>query len=175
MTLSRPGIHLLARDFVKNGLLANGLIPSRIRVIILRLTGAEIGRRATIAPMCFIGSGPFALGDGSYINYQCFLDTTAGIHIATNTRLGPRVSIITASHLIGETESTRTERTPATQLNLPVVIGDNVWIGTGAIILPGVTVGNGVVIGAGTVVCADCEPNTLYAGVPARVVRKLHP
>jgi maltose O-acetyltransferase len=123
--------------------------------------------------MCFIGSGPFALGDGSYINYQCFLDTTAGIHIATNTRLGPRVSIITGSHVIGETESTRTVRTPETQLNLPVVIGDNVWIGTGAIILPGVTVGNGVVIGAGTVVCADCEPNTLYVGVPARVVRKL--
>jgi maltose O-acetyltransferase len=138
----------------------------------MRLMGAEIGR-AEVAPMCFIGSGPLRIVDGSYLSYLVLLDTSAGIHIGRNTRVGARTSVITGSHLIGETESTRTARNPATEVSLPVNLGDNVWVGTGVTILPGVTIGNGVVISAGAVVREDCEPNTLYAGVPARAIRKL--
>jgi maltose O-acetyltransferase len=172
LSVTRREIRARTGDFVKNCLLASVLIPIRFRVAALRLLGRDIGR-AQIAPMCVIGNGPLRIGDGSFVNYQAFLDTEAGIYIGRNTRIAPRVVIITSSHLIGESESTRTARTSATKLNLPVNIGDNVWVGAGVIILPGVTVGNGVVIGAGAVVRADCEPNTLYAGVPARAIRKL--
>ncbi|WP_197471648.1 DapH/DapD/GlmU-related protein [Microbacterium oleivorans] len=55
----------------------------------------------------------------------------------------------------------------------PVIIGDGVWIGAGSVILPGVQVGAGAVIAAGSVVNRDCEPDAMYAGVPARKVRSL--
>jgi maltose O-acetyltransferase len=167
-----PEIYWLAAGFVRNVVLASGVMPPSLRVAALRLMGIEIGC-ALVAPRCHIGRGPLKIGDGCFVNRESYLDTTAGIYIGQNVRLAPRVTIITASHTIGGTEATRTSRTPETDLQLPVHIGDNVWIGTGAIILPGVTVGNGVVVGAGAVVRADCEANTLYAGVPARAIRKL--
>jgi maltose O-acetyltransferase len=167
-----PEIYWLAAGFVRNVVLASGVMPPSLRVAALRLMGIEIGC-ALIAPRCHIGRGRLKIGDGCFVNRESYLDTTAGIYIGQNVRLATRVTIITASHTIGGTEATRTSRTPETDLQLPVHIGDNVWIGTGAIILPGVTVGNGVVVGAGAVVRADCEANTLYAGVPARAIRKL--
>lgn len=167
-----PEIYWLAAGFVRNVVLASGVMPPSLRVAALRLMGIEIGC-ARIAQRCYIGPGPLKIGDGCFVNRESHLDTTAGIYIGQNVRIATRVTIFTASHTIGGTEATRTSRTPETDLQLPVHIGDNVWIGTGAIILPGVTVGNGVVVGAGAVVRADCEANTLYAGVPARAIRKL--
>ena len=162
----------LAAGFVRNVVLASGVMLPGLRVAALRLMGSEIGC-ARIAQRCYIGRGPLKIGDGCFVNRETYLDTTAGIYIGQNVRLATRVTIITASHTIGGTEATRTSRTPETDLQLPVHIGDNVWIGTGATILPGVTIGNGVVVGAGAVVRADCEANTLYAGVPARAIRTL--
>jgi maltose O-acetyltransferase len=165
-------IRWAAATFVRNVVLASGAVLPRLRVAALRLMGSEIGC-ARIASRCYIGRGPLKIGDGCLVNRESILDTTAGIYIGQNVRVAARVTIITASHTIGGTEATRTSRIPETDLQLPVHIGDNVWIGTGAVILPGVTVGNGVVVGAGAVVRADCEANTLYAGVPARAIRKL--
>ncbi|MFP7761491.1 acyltransferase [Marisediminicola sp. LYQ85] len=58
-------------------------------------------------------------------------------------------------------------------LRLPVTIGDGAWVGARAIILPGVTIGSGCVIAAGSIVRADCAPNTMWAGIPAALKRRL--
>lgn len=58
-------------------------------------------------------------------------------------------------------------------ISMPIKIGGGCWIGARAVILPGVTVGNGCIIGAGAVVAKDCEPDGMYAGVPAKRVRDL--
>ena len=55
----------------------------------------------------------------------------------------------------------------------PIKIGDNVYIGTGCIILPGVTIGDNVIIGAGSIVTKDCKSNSVYAGIPARYIKSL--
>lgn len=57
----------------------------------------------------------------------------------------------------------------------PVKIGDNVWIGSGAIILPGVNLGMGCIVGAGAVVTRDVPPHTLVAGIPAKIVKEIQP
>lgn len=80
--------------------------------------------------------------------------------------MGPRSMIITAKHSIGGPEMRAGGGRPE-----PVVIGDGTWIGAGAIILPGLNVGAGCIIASSAVVTKDCEPNGLYAGVPARRIR----
>ena len=60
-------------------------------------------------------------------------------------------------------------------LPAPIVIGDKVWIGANATVLPGVTIGKGAIVAAGAVVTRDVPPNTIVAGVPARVVREIRP
>lgn len=160
------------RDVFKSGVLASALIPDRIRPYLLRPLGVDaIG--SSIAPRVFIGSGPFSMGRGSRINYEAFIDPSAGIELGERVRVAPRVTFITQTHQVGPTEALRTRRGPETTVLEPIVVGDNVWIGTGATLLPGVHVGNGTVIAAGAVVVEDCKPNCLYGGVPARLIKEL--
>ena len=84
--------------------------------------------------------------------------------------IGPNVTIATAAHPI-----LPALRKKAAQYNLPVRIGDNVWIGAGAIILPGVTIGENSVIGAGSVVTKDIPANVVAVGNPCRVLRPIGP
>jgi len=160
------------RDLFKNGLFASALFPAPIRRHVLRLAGVKSGK-CHIYPRVFIGSGPLVIGDGVAINRECFLDATGGIWIGDNSRLGPRVTVITVSHTVGGTEATRTRRTKEDEVISGVRIGDNVWIGAGSTLLPGVSIGNGSVVAAGSVVNRDCPPNGLYAGVPAKRIRDL--
>ncbi|WP_081357668.1 acyltransferase [Neomoorella thermoacetica] len=78
------------------------------------------------------------------------------------------VMICTSTHVIGEKNKRAGE-----SKNLPVIIGDGCWIGTRAVILPGVKIGEGCIIAAGAVVTKDCESNGLYAGVPAKRIKNL--
>lgn len=162
----------MMRDIIKNGLLASSLVPTPLRFRLLRLAGVK-GTGAGVSADVFIGSGALTLGDGVFINRDCFLDTSGGIQIGQNSRIAPRVTMITATHPIGASEATRTRRTPEDNTVAEIIIGDNVWVGTSSTILPGVTIGNGCVIAAGSVVTRNCEPNGLYAGVPARRVKEL--
>lgn len=107
-----------------------------------------------------------SIGMYSRINHGCSVD--AYVTIGINTGLAPRVIISTSTHDIGDHQGRA-----GTYKIQPVTIGNGVWIGTGAIILPGVTVGDGAVIAAGAVVNKDCEPDGLYAGVPARRIKDL--
>ena len=90
------------------------------------------------------------------------------IYIGDGTMIGPNVTIATGAHPLDPALRNR-----GLQLNHPVKIGKNVWIGAGAVLLPGVSVGDGAVIGAGSVVTKDVPAGTVAVGNPCRVIRKL--
>ncbi len=116
-------------------------------------------------------------GNNCEVNMNCtFLDDNS-IHIGDNALIAPNVQIYTAFHptnaadRFGEPKEDGSFEFCKTQ-TAPVRIGNNVWIGGGAIIMPGVTIGNNVVIGAGSVVTKDIPDNTIAYGNPCRVVRE---
>lgn len=90
------------------------------------------------------------------------------VTIGEKVHVGPDVKFVCFSHEIGDFE----ERAGSTFAK-DIVIGDGCWIGCNCTILPGVNVGKGSVIGAGALVNRDCEENSVYVGVPARLIRKL--
>jgi len=103
------------------------------------------------------------LGRNVFFNYGCVLLDVCPIHIGDDTQIGPIVQILTADHpRDAETRATGAE------FGQPITIGRNVWIGGGALILPGVTVGDDAVIGAGSVVTRDVAAGQTVKGNPAR-------
>ena len=108
------------------------------------------------------------LGKMVYANFNLTLVDDGEIYIGDYTMIGPNVNIVTAAHpILPEL------REEVYQFNLPVHIGRNVWIGAGAIILPGVNVGDNAVIGAGSVVTRDVPANVVAVGNPCRVLREI--
>lgn len=116
------------------------------------------------------GPGPIHIGKGSWVSPSTVLYTHANapIHIAERCDIGPFVRILTGGHLPGSSERRAGEGTAR-----PVSIGPGCWIGASTTILGGVTIGAGTIVAAGSVVTGDLPPNTLAAGVPARVKRIL--
>lgn len=142
-------------------------LPShRLRLLFYRrLMKFSMGKDCSVFLHCsFDCSGGLEMGTNSVINPRCRLDTRGGIIIGNNVSISQEVVILTADH----------DRTSAGFIgrNREVIIGDLVWIGTRAMILPGVRIGKGAMIAAGAVVTKDVEPFTVVAGVPARAVNK---
>ena len=119
------------------------------------------------------------IGDFSFINMNCTFLDSARITIGDHVMIATGVQVLTATHPTDPAE--RHIDFPddpdfpmrAACLARPIVIGDNVWIGAGAIILPGVTIGSGTTIGAGSVVTRSIPGNVIAAGNPCRVIRRL--
>ena len=124
----------------------------------------------------FIIEPPFAcdygynieIGENFYANVNLDILDGAKVKIGDNAFIAPNVGIYTAGHPLNASQ-----RNQGLEYAYPVTIGHNVWIGAGAIILPGVTVGDNVVIGAGSVVTKDIPDKSLAVGNPCRVVRKI--
>jgi maltose O-acetyltransferase len=146
-------------------------VGGRLRGLILRLAGFQIGRGTIFAgtPIITLADNKYKnllIGEECWFNIACLFDLGAQITIGNNTAVGHGVLILTRSHEIGPSEQR------ALTLNVkPVNIGRGVWLGTRSTILPGVTIGDGAIVAAGSVVNQDVPPNTLVAGVPARVVK----
>lgn len=107
------------------------------------------------------------LGERVYFNFNCVVLDVCRVHIGARTLIGPAVQIYTAVHPLDA--MARRDR----EAGRPVHIGDDVWIGGGAIVLPGVRIGDRSVIGAGSVVTRDIPDDVLAAGNPCRVIRRL--
>lgn len=107
------------------------------------------------------------IGEKVYFNVNCVILDSMKVTIGTSVFFGPNVHIYAATHPVDPFE----RRTLS--IAKPVVIGNDCWIGGNSVILPGVTIGNGCTIGAGSVVTKDIPKNTLAAGNPAKVIRKL--
>lgn len=157
----------LGRDLWLNGILSSPLMPSPLRWRLLRAYGADV-ERSNISPGVWIGSRRLRIGEGSFVNTGTMISTHAQVTIGRRVFIAMRVLISTSSHELGPTEKRAGALTAA-----PVTIGDGCWIGANVTILPGVTIGAGTVVAAGAVVTADCEPDSLYAGVPATKKRAL--
>lgn len=136
--------------------------------IILSLFG-RVGSNFQINPpfFCDYGAQIFA-GDNLFINYDCAIVDCNFVRLGDNVLLGPKVQIYTANHLF-----LPEERQAGLEMASPVSIGDDVWIGGGAIVCPGVSIGSGTTIGAGSVVTRDIPAHVLAVGNPCRVIREL--
>ncbi len=126
---------------------------------------ASVGDGAIIRPPfhCDYGAN-IHLGRNVFVNFSCIILDVVDVTIGEGTLIGPAVQILTADH----------PRDPAirkagAEFGRPVKIGCNVWIGGGAIILPGVTIGDDAVIGAGSVVTRDIPAGSIAVGNPARI------
>ena len=108
------------------------------------------------------------IGARTFVNFGLVALDVAPIAIGDDCQLGPNVQLLTAYHPT-EPEPRRAKLEAAA----PITIGDNVWLGGGVIVLPGVTIGDDSVVGAGSVVTKDVPAGVLAVGNPARVVREL--
>lgn len=108
-----------------------------------------------------------SLGKNVFINHNCSFLDLGGIVVEDDVMIGPGVKISSENHPTAVTNR-------KTMLPAKVVICNNAWIGAGAIILPGITVGRNSVVAAGAVVNKDVPPDTVVAGVPARIIKTLN-
>ncbi|MGD9639290.1 MAG: sugar O-acetyltransferase [Alphaproteobacteria bacterium] len=108
------------------------------------------------------------VGEEFYANYNCTILDVAKVRIGNNVMFAPNVSIYTAGHPIHPEA-----RNSGYEYGIEVVIGDNVWLGGGVIINPGVTIGDNVVIGSGSVVTKNIPSNVIAAGNPCKVIREI--
>ncbi|WP_368293884.1 sugar O-acetyltransferase [Dehalobacter sp. TBBPA1] len=106
------------------------------------------------------------IGENFYSNYNCTILDCAKVLIGDNVLFGPNVNLFTAGHPINFEV-----RNEGFEYALPIVIGNNVWIGGGAIVNPGVTIGDNVVIGSGSVVTKNILSNSIAVGNPCKVIR----
>ena len=153
------------------------LIGNRSRTGMLRFAGVAIGLGTTFGGAVSISGARIdgsraakrlTVGKRCWINTECMFDLSASITIGDDVALGQGVALITNTHEIagpeGRAGSLRRE---------PIVIGSGTWLGTRSTVLPGVVIGSGCIVAAGSMVTKSVEQNTLVAGVPAKVVRRL--
>ena len=130
---------------------------------------AEMGEGCYIEPPLHANWGIHThFGNNVYANFNLTLVDDTDIYVGDSVMFAPNVIIATAGHPIDPEL-----RRHVAQYNMPVRIGNNVWIGAGAIVLPGVTIGDNSVIGAGSVVTRDIPANVVAVGNPCRVLREI--
>jgi maltose O-acetyltransferase len=143
---------------------AIGKPPFKIRELLVERLAA-VGEGAVIRPPfhCDYGSN-ISLGAGVFLNFNCVILDVVEVTIGDKTQIGPGVQILTADH-----PRDAAGRASGLEFGRPIHIGRNVWIGGGAIVLPGVTIGDDGLIGAGSVVTRDVPAGATAFGNPARV------
>ncbi|MCH5463753.1 sugar O-acetyltransferase [Levilactobacillus tujiorum] len=129
-------------------------------------TGKDVSVHASFK--CDYGYNIY-VGEDFFANYDCVMLDVGPIHIGKHCLLGPKVQIYSVNH----PADPKLRRNGAMGIGKPVTFGDDVWVGGGAIICPGVTLGNNVIVGAGSVVTKSFGDNVVVAGNPARVVKHL--
>lgn len=143
------------------------LIPQNIRYQLYKIAGMNV-RTSRIRPGCKFRGNKLELGKDVFLNHNVFIDAQEQVVIKENASIAFDVLICTSSHFVGNEN-----RRAGDSDRKPVIIGKGCWVGARATILPGVTIGDGCIIAAGSVVNKDCEPNGLYAGVPANRIKDL--
>jgi acetyltransferase-like isoleucine patch superfamily enzyme len=146
---------------------ASATDPDQVRNQLSEIIGMEVDESTTVFPPFHTNFGrSIRLGKRVFINHACSFLDIGGITIEDDVMIGPRVNLTSENHPLDPSDR-------KTVLPKPIVLKRNAWIGAGATILPGVTVGENSVVAAGAVVSRDVPPNTVVAGIPAKVVKTL--
>lgn len=139
--------------------------PDEVRALLGELTGAAIHPSVVVFPPFHSEFGRnLHLGRDVFVNMGCRFQDTGGIEVGDGSLIGHGCTVTTLNHSLDP--SRRSDMTPAR-----VEVGRRVWLGANVTVVPGVRIGDGAVVGAGAVVTRDVPPDTVVAGVPARVVR----
>lgn len=142
--------------------------PEEIRSLFSEITGKEIGESFSMFPPFYTDCGKnITVGKNVFINMGCKFQDQGGIYIGDGALIGHNVVLATINHDLDPEK--RGSMTPK-----PIKIGKNVWIGSNAVILPGVTIGDGAIVAAGAVVNKNVEENTIVGGVPAKPIKKIN-
>ena len=152
-----------------------GLSP--VRVLILRMLGAFIGKDVILSDIRFTtfyrhGLRKLHVGDSCFVGDEVLFDLGEAVTLEDHSVISHRVMIFTHTN-IGYADHPLTRHIPASYR--PVVFKRGCYLGAGAIVLPGVTIGEEAVVGAGSVVTKDVPSGTVVAGVPARIIKELKP
>lgn len=149
----------------------NNLKPSDVKnqeKLLRKLLGKTKDNFCIIAPFwCDYGYN-IEIGENFFANHNCIILDGGKITFGNNVFIAPDCGFYTASHPIDYER-----RNQGLEYAYPITIGDNVWIGGGVKVMPGVTIGDNVVIGAGSVVTKDIPENVVAAGNPCRVIRQI--
>lgn len=143
-----------------------------LRRFLISLCGVKLGANVKYCGRSWIyGRGQLVVGADTWLSpaTNIYTHTDVTIRIGARCDIGPSVELIPGSHLVG----TSTRRAGAGTVK-PITIGDGCWIGAHCLILGGVTIGDGCIVAAGAVVTTSMPPNTLVAGVPAKVKQVLN-
>lgn len=128
---------------------------------------AALGEETVVRPPIRVDYGDqLSIGSHGFVNFNLVALDVAPIAIGDHCQIGPNVQLLTAYHPVAAEP-----RRQALEAASPIAIGDNVWLGGGVIVLPGVTIGDDTVVGAGAVVTKDLPPGVVAVGNPARVIR----
>lgn len=138
--------------------------PAPVQHALLSERLGAVGKSVVIRPPFFCDYGfNIHLGESVFLNFNCVILDVVTVTIGDRTQIGPAVQIYAADH----PRDAETRRT-GLEFGRPVSIGSDVWIGGGAVIVPGVSIGDGAVIGAGSVVTRNVGPGQTVTGNPAR-------
>ena len=141
--------------------------PEELRALVTELTGNAPGEGFCLFPPIYTDFGKnLFFGKDVFVNSACCFQDQGGIYIGDNCLIGHQVVFASLNHLLDPAR--RASMQPA-----PIRLGKNVWVGSHATILAGVTVGDNAVIAAGAVVSKDVPPNTVVGGVPARILKTI--
>jgi acetyltransferase-like isoleucine patch superfamily enzyme len=138
-----------------------------VRNLFSQLTGKEVDETFRLLPPFYTDFGKnIQVGKNVFINHACTFMDRGGIEIEDDVLIGPKANLITINHPLDPSERQST-------ISTPIIIKKNAWIGVGAMVMPGVTIGENSVVSAAAVVTKDVPPNTVVAGVPAKIIKMI--
>ena len=139
--------------------------PGEVRAVLSELFGYKVPDTFRVFPPSYTDFGKnIHVGEGVFINACCHFQDHGGVTIGDGCQIGHNVVFATLNHFI---EAEKRKMT----YSAPIVLGKNVWVGSNATILQGVTIGDNAVVGAGAVVTKDVPANTVVGGVPAKFIK----
>ncbi len=163
-----PKIFEVIRRATKKTAALNNLVTDdfdKIREVFSDLIGKKLDDSFAMIPPFYTDFGlNIEIGKNVFINHACTFMDRGGITIEDDVLIGPKVNLITTGHPL-EIENRRST------LSKPIIIKKYAWLGANVTVMPGITIGEKAIVAAGAVVTKDVPPNTIVAGVPAKVIR----
>jgi acetyltransferase-like isoleucine patch superfamily enzyme len=143
--------------------------PAEVRALFSRLTGTEVDESFWLLPPFYTDFGKnIRVGRNVFVNHACEFMDRGGITIGDDVLIGPKVNLLTINHPLDPTTRRSTHCAP-------IVLEKGVWLSAAVTVMPGVTIGENAVVAANAVVTSDVPGNTVFGGIPARLIKHIDP